>query len=329
MTTPIFILSLPRSGSTLLQRLLLSSNECSSLGETSLLLRFLGDSNSVTRFANYRESNLELSFRDLRDHYPDFPKKYDEMVHSSMLSLYTFLAEDKKYFIDKTPRYTLIAEEIKRTFPNAKIIVLWRHPLAIASSISKTFFKGKWRFDDFLVDFYVGWDRLYSFSQKHADSICSIRYEDLLTTPNLELKKLEKFIGFPESSLSAEAELPTLIGRLGDPKRESENSKVDSSRGQAWQEDFSNWYRQKWARQFYTSARSAHLNELGYDAPKFIETTLIPHGLIDGIKEYRYHKKKVSKELRLTQEIFQREYISPYGISPELLESDEALEWDS
>lgn len=317
MTTPIFILSLPRSGSTLLQRLLLSSNECASLGETSLLLRFLGDSGSVTRFANYRESNLELSLRDLRDNHPDFPQKYDEMVHNSMLSLYSFLAGDMKYFIDKTPRYTLIAEEIKRTFPNAKIIVLWRHPLAIASSISKTFFKRKWRFDDFLVDFNVGWDRLYSFSQKHADSICSIRYEDLLTTPDLELKKLETFIGFPESSLSAETDLPPLMGRLGDPKRESGGSKIDNSGGQVWQNDFSNWYRQKWARQFYTAARSVHLNELGYNAPESIKTTLIPHGLFHGIKEYRYHKKKVNKALRLTQEIFQREHISPYGISPE------------
>ncbi len=192
------------------------------------------------------------------------------MVHSSMLSLYSFLAGDMKYFIDKTPRYTLIAEEIKRTFPNAKIIVLWRHPLAIASSISKTFFKGKWRFDDFLVDFYVGWDRLYSFSQKHADSICSIRYEDLLTTPDLELKKLETFIGFPESSLSAEAELPPLMGRLGDPKRESGGSKVDSSRrAGSGRNDFLQLVSSEMgATILHFAARSAHLDELGYDAPR-------------------------------------------------------------
>lgn len=317
MTTPIFILSLPRSGSTLLQRILLTSDVCQSLGETSLLLRFLGDPGSVTRFTSYRESNVELSFRDLRDNYPDFPQRYEAMIHKSMMSFYSSLAEDKKYFIDKTPRYTLIAEEIRRTFPEAKIIVLWRHPLAIAASISNTFFKSKWHFDDFLIDFEVGWDRLYVFSQKHASSICSVKYEDLLSTPEAELSKLNQFLELPKENMLSNKQLPITRGRLGDPKRDSMSSKIDSTECNAWKQNYSNWYRKRWARQFYTPERSIHLSQLGYGAPPFIEPTAFPTQLIDGIKEWRYHRKKERKSLELTKEIFQREHISPYGVSPE------------
>ena len=317
MTTPIFILSLPRSGSTLLQRILLTSNACKSLGETSLLLRFLGNSESVTRFASYRESNIELSFRDLRDNYPDFPKKYEAIIHKSMMSLYSYLAEDKKYFIDKTPRYTLIAEEIRKTFPEAKVIILWRHPLAIAASISNTFFKSKWHFDDFLIDFETGWDRLHTFAEKHAPSICSIRYEDLLSAPTVEVAKLNDFLDLPKENQLSDTLLPEIGGRLGDPKRHSKKNLIDTSGVDTWKQSYSNWYRKRWARQFYTPKRSDHLSKLGYDAPDVITPSLIPAQLFSGIKDWRYHRKKARKGLRLTQQIFQQEHISPYGFSQE------------
>jgi len=66
MTQPIFILSLPRSGSTLLQRLLLASEQCATLGEPSLLLRLLGDHTRIARYTSYRDNNVEVSMHDMQ-----------------------------------------------------------------------------------------------------------------------------------------------------------------------------------------------------------------------------------------------------------------------
>ena len=329
MTTPIFILSLPRSGSTLLQRLLLSSGECASTGETSLLLRFVGNSQTVQRYANYRESNLELSFRDLCDHHPDFPEVYSQTIRSSMLKLYSHLAGDKRYYIDKTPRYTLIANEIRQFFPDAKIVVLWRHPLAIASSISKTFFKGRWVFDDFMVDFDTGLDRLYAFSQTHANSICCVHYETLIKNPEQELKKLSEYLDCATLCQDTSLKLPEIKGTLGDPTRHSKGTSINSTGSENWKLDYTNWYRKQWARRIYTPQRREWLNTLGYGLPDCIAPSTTPKNLIEGYQEWRYHRKKMRKGLRLMQQIFKQHHISPYGVSPPKQGNGEASELDS
>ncbi|RYD54446.1 MAG: sulfotransferase [Verrucomicrobiaceae bacterium] len=141
MTRPVFLLSLPRAGSTLLQRLLLMSGKCATLGEPSLLLRFLGEDVAMTRRATYWESLVETATADMRKAWDGYDEAYRKGVRELMLGIYDGLAEGREWFLDKTPRYTLIGEEILATFPDAKFIVLWRHPLAVAASVSSTFRK--------------------------------------------------------------------------------------------------------------------------------------------------------------------------------------------
>ena len=43
--------------------------------------------------------------------------------------------DGERYFLDKTPRYHLVVDEIMELFPDAKFIFLWRHPLAMAASV--------------------------------------------------------------------------------------------------------------------------------------------------------------------------------------------------
>lgn len=120
MTRPVFLLSLPRAGSTLLQRLLLMSGKCATLGEPSLLLRFLGEGPAMTRKATYWESLVETAAADMRRAWPGYDAAYRAGVRDLMLGIYDGLADGKEWFLDKTPRYTLIAEEILATFPDAK-----------------------------------------------------------------------------------------------------------------------------------------------------------------------------------------------------------------
>ena len=45
----------------------------------------------------------------------------------------------RAYFLDKTPRYHLVVDEIKELFPDGRFIFLWRQPLAVAASIIESF----------------------------------------------------------------------------------------------------------------------------------------------------------------------------------------------
>lgn len=317
MTRPIFILSSPRSGSTLLQRILLANGNFATLGEPSLLLRFLGDHNSVQRFATYRENNLLVSMQDMRKKWANFDNSYRAGVRSMMLDIYDSLSEGKKYFVDKTPRYTLIANEIFETFPDAKFIVLWRHPLAIASSISQTFYKGLWRFDDFIVDLTTGLDRLHEFENKRAESIYSLRYEDLVSSPEIYLQEIGNYLEVPDLSIAGEILLPKDIGgTLGDPSGTHTYSKISVDSRDKWIDYYSNWYRQRWAKNYFNHPRSKWLAKLGYTIPTKFTSNQFADYLFKGFGDILYtHYKKKSHKRRIVRAM-REHHIYPYSFKP-------------
>lgn len=265
---PIFLLSLPRAGSTLLQRLLLASGRCATLGEPSLLLRFLGEGDVMTRKATYWESLVDTAVTDIRASWSGYDEAYRTGVRNLMLPIYEGLAGGKEWFLDKTPRYTLIAEELIRTFPDAKFIVLWRHPLAVAASIASTFRKDRWCPDEFAIDLHEGLDRLHRFSRDHADRICQVRYEDLVSEPEAELARVGAYLGWDGLAEVAGRELvPSAGGTLGDPTGVKKYQKVSSASREAWKGKLGNWYRRGWAKRYLSGDRAEWLRDLGYELP--------------------------------------------------------------
>ena len=77
-----------------------------------------------------------------------------------MLALYEQAAGGATWFVDKTPRYHLVVDEIMELFPDARFVFLWRHPLAVAASMIESFGRGHWNLDRYGVDLYGGVDRL-------------------------------------------------------------------------------------------------------------------------------------------------------------------------
>lgn len=315
MTTPIFILSLPRSGSTLLQRMLLAGGQCATLGEPSLLLRFLGDGKDVARYATYRENNLEVSMQDMRAKWGGFDDTYREGVRNLMLSIYTNLADGAEFFVDKTPRYTLIPEEIHKTFPNAKFIILWRHPLAVAASVSTTFYKGRWRFDDFIVDLTTGIDRLHAFHKKHEKKVCSIRYEDLVSSPNDTLKTIGDYLGLTNLNTVSDQVLPQDTGgTLGDPLGVEKYQKLSTDSRDHWINSYSNWYRQNWAREYFKNPRSKWLDELAYTLPEQIKKNSRPYNLLQGLNDLRHSMGRSRSHKKRVMKAFKKDHIYPYSL---------------
>lgn len=298
MTRPVFLLSLPRAGSTLLQRLLLMSGRCATLGEPSLLLRFLGEGPEMARKATYWESLIETSTEDIRKAWSGFDEAYRTGVREMMQRIYDGLAGGKEFFIDKTPRYSLIPEEIKATFPDAIFIVLWRHPLAVAASVSSTFRKGRWCPDEFGIDLHEGQRRLLEFCMKQGDAVFQIRYEDLVTEPAVQMKKLGAFLGIQDLATTVEQDLVTSTGgTLGDPTGVKRYTKISPDARDAWKKDVSNWYRRAWVRDYVASPAGETMKALGYELTGDVANGG-PVNLLAGLQDWFSATRRIRRRLR-------------------------------
>ena len=157
MTTPIFILSLPRSGSTLLQRLIATHPAVATTSEPWLLLPlFLGFRDGHV-FTSYRQRYLAQAFSEFLERLPGGIEAHRAAVRRFADTLYSkACAAGQTHFLDKTPRYHMIADELLRSFPEGRWILLWRNPLAVASSCVETWAHGRWYMHHWRVDLYHG-----------------------------------------------------------------------------------------------------------------------------------------------------------------------------
>ncbi|NBC82494.1 MAG: sulfotransferase, partial [Bacteroidetes bacterium] len=140
--TPLYIFSIPRSGSTLLQRILSSHAQISTKPETWFLLPLLYMTKDEGVLAEYGYSKFRNGFEDFRKDL----KYYNDHLKDFILKNYKDSSDNQAvYFIDKTPRYSLISDKIIDLFNDeAKYIFLWRNPLSVASSMIESWGGGKW-----------------------------------------------------------------------------------------------------------------------------------------------------------------------------------------
>ena len=120
---PIFILGMPRSGTTLVENILTQSNEVEATGENEFLLK------EIFRFIpNIKKEiikNCDL-FSKINFNYIQGYREY--------------LKRDKTYFTDKTPHNFLLLGIIKLLIPNSKIIFCKRNKNDNILSIYENFF---------------------------------------------------------------------------------------------------------------------------------------------------------------------------------------------
>jgi len=123
MENVIFLFSLPRSGSTLLQRMLMTHPEIASVGESWLLLPFCYTLKKQGLLAEYRHATCHIAFEDFIKTLPDKEEDYYLALKTFAKTLYEKQClNNEKYFLDKTPRYYFIIPEIVKIFPEAKFI---------------------------------------------------------------------------------------------------------------------------------------------------------------------------------------------------------------
>ena len=194
----IFVISPPRAGSTLLQHMLGSHSQILTYPEPHLItpLAFLGFYDLVDK-APYDHINaaeaIKLFVQGLprgEADYLDAVRAYTDTLYGRMLS-----TSDKRYFLDKTPGYALVLPFLTKLYPDARYVVLTRHPLAIASSYANSFFDGDWvaaHLFNPVVNRYV--PAIADMLRTPPRHMLQISYEKLVHNPHTELQALCAFL---------------------------------------------------------------------------------------------------------------------------------------
>jgi len=182
----IFVVGLPRSGTTLTHQILASHSEVHGAGEMEILNRFIkkniNNENFTSIFKNYSNENDEKI----------------KFLNKNYFSKMSFIKTSKNNIVDKSPLNFQWLGFIKILFPNSKIIHCSRNIKDTALSIYKNAFSINsivWSNNqDDLTKYISLYSNLMKFwKEKLPDFIYDINYEKLTENKEDEIKKLLKF----------------------------------------------------------------------------------------------------------------------------------------
>ena len=197
--SPIFVLGLPRTGTTLTERILASHSSVESIGETKYL-------ESIMRTLSGIPSVEKMT-----------PEMIDALapmdttaIANGYLDAVSYLLGDKPLFIEKLPYNFLYIGFIVKAFPNAKIVRLKRNPMDSCFAIYKQPFTWAYKFSynlDDLARYYLAHDNLFSYWRNLlGDQLIEVEYETLVNDSENQTRILLERLGldFEDACLNFE-----------------------------------------------------------------------------------------------------------------------------
>lgn len=274
MKSPIFLFSLPRSGSTLLQKVLMSHQNIASVAEPWIMLPFSYANKEEGVLTEYAHHVSSRAFEDFICNLPNKENDYYEALGIFAKSLYEKQClNDETYFLDKTPRYYNIIPEILKSFPDAKFIFLFRNPLHIMSSMMQTWCGGKFKgMYNYERDINYGLEALSAGYELLKDKSYALQYENYVKSPQKSTKEICEYleIEFDESMISSFSSQDTK-GRLGDPTGVKEYKSVDKASLEKWRNTFNTVFRKRYIKKYIESIDKSLLDIQGYNKQSILE----------------------------------------------------------
>lgn len=188
--TPLFIIGLPRSGSTLLEQILASHSEVEGTHELSDLARIV------------REIPDRLKSRKL---YPEILRDADPTFISDLGNAYLERTEKyrsgMRFFIDKNPNNFIQVGLLHLALPQAVFINARRHPLDSCLGTYKQLFAKGQPFSYDLVDvgeYYLQYERLMAhWNEVLPGKVLDVRYEDVIADLDTAVRQMLEHCGLP------------------------------------------------------------------------------------------------------------------------------------
>ena len=190
---PVFIVGLPRAGSTLIEQILSSHSQVEGtmeLHDINQMVRKIGGAGKKSRASAYPDALADFS-----------PEQFRILGEEYLARTRIHRKTGKPFFIDKMPNNFLHSGFIRLILPKAKIIDARRHPLGCCLSCFKQHFARGQSFAYSLTDlgnYYAHYVGLMA----HYDAVMPghmhrVFYEDMVSDSQTEVRRLLDYCGLP------------------------------------------------------------------------------------------------------------------------------------
>ena len=180
---PIFIIGVPRCGSTLIEKVIASGINHIPIGEeTGILDKFIIQKIKKKQLLNLNRENFKIEL-------------FNEYKHKGLLQ-----KKSDYIFTDKSLENFFYIELIKEIFPNAKVINCKRNALSSIVSIFQTnliFQEWAHNLEHIFKYFDIYYRIIKNFKNNFPNFIYELEYEKFVNEPEIESKKLMSFCNLP------------------------------------------------------------------------------------------------------------------------------------
>ena len=197
---PIFVVGLPRSGSTLIEQILSSHSLVEGTTELQNIIAL------SRKIANKKNSNSKSEYPSALERMKK--SEFKEMGSAYIKNTLDQRVTDKPYFIDKMPNNFIHIGLIHLILPNAKVIDARRNPMDCCFSCYKQLFGSGQGFtysQNRIGNYYLDYLKI----MKHWDKVLPnkvhrVVYENMVENTEEEIKKLLEYcqLDFEENCLS-------------------------------------------------------------------------------------------------------------------------------
>jgi tetratricopeptide (TPR) repeat protein len=188
--TPVFIVGLPRTGTTLTERIVSSHSRVTSLGETQFMQMMI---RRVSGIKSIESMNADMiagaAARDVT------------VIGRGYLDAVAYRLGSEPMFIDKLPYNFLFLGFIAKAYPHARIVHMRRNPMDTCFSMYKQVFTWAYKFSyslENLGQYFVAYQRLARHWQEVIGArIIDVEYESLVENQEDETRRLLDELGLP------------------------------------------------------------------------------------------------------------------------------------
>jgi hypothetical protein len=243
----IFLIGAPRSGTTLLARMLSAHSQIYGRAEPHLItpIAHLGYFGNVQK-APYDPLNAEQAVKEIVSEIRRGEAGYLDALRAYTDSLYAQMMETapagKRFFLDKTPAYALVLPFLTKLYPRARYVVLTRHPLAILTSYVESFFDGDYQValahNPILLRYVAA---LAHMVRAQPVPQVWVKYEELVKEPEAHFRRVCEYLGVPfEEKAIAYGESGEEFKGLGDPTGVAKHTRPVTSSVSKWAAEIAN-----------------------------------------------------------------------------------------
>jgi tetratricopeptide (TPR) repeat protein len=204
---PIFIVGMPRTGTTLVEQVMGTEENVFLAGELQAFYRAMcqqiGTPGQKFSLLEVMEKAVDFNFKDLGESYINLTRPRTGKT---------------SHFVDKMPANFLHLGMIHKALPNAKFVHLIRDPIDTCLSNFKTLFGAEiypYSYDlNALANYFHQYQELMAFwKQSFGKSIITIKYEDLVKNPQMHFKSIFEHCGLKwENKYLHYQKLNTFVG---------------------------------------------------------------------------------------------------------------------